>query len=58
MATHPPYSLDPAPSDFFFYLFGLVKSLLMVMESHSRRVVVEWMTKLERCIETNGDYVG
>jgi hypothetical protein len=28
MATHPPYSMDLAPSYFFFYLFGHVKVLL------------------------------
>jgi hypothetical protein len=28
LATHPTYSPDLAPSDFFFYLFGHVKGLL------------------------------
>jgi histone-lysine N-methyltransferase SETMAR len=76
VGTHPPYSLDLAPSD--FYLFGDVTGLLRgesfetreqllsavedIVKSLEKRtltkVFAEWITKFERCIETNGDYVG
>jgi hypothetical protein len=75
-ASHPPYSLDLAPSDFF--LFGYVKGKLMgyraetpselfvcirvIMAEIPREtlnaVFLEWMERLQKCVQVDSEYVG
>jgi transposase len=74
-ATHPPYSPDLAPYEFF--LFGYVNRKLMGYHAESpselllgirvilseipreilNPVFLEWMERLRKCIDTNGEYV-
>jgi hypothetical protein len=58
IAAHPHYSPDLTPSD--FYLFGDVKGLLRGESfGTGERLLsaVKWMTSLEQCLGTDGDYV-
>ena len=73
--THPPYSPDIAPSD--FWLFGRIKQSLgktrftdaseleaavlditnKITKSEITKVYVEWIRRLNICIENGGEYV-
>jgi hypothetical protein len=55
VAADPPYSADLAPSDFYLFGRGRFEDRRKVALT---KVFLEWMRRLERCIETNGDYFG